>query len=203
VVAAHFPYVAGELATDIVNRKIDAVELVPYKEERSGSFDLHFYDWYHCLNAGYRLPAVGGSDKMGAYIPVGANRTYAHLGQEELNLATWSKAIRRGNTFSTTGPLLLFSVDDHVPGDEIRLGTGGANVEVKVEARSFVPFQRVDVVYNGRVVTSREEQAGTQDMVLRSKFELKDRVGWRRVVSRNCPGLPGFQWLRTHRPFTW
>lgn len=85
---------------------------------------------HHCLNCGYRLPAVGGSDKMGTYILVGANRTYAYLGQSEVSFANWAEAVRRGNTFSTTGPLLLFSVDGRMPGDEIRLKAGGGTLEI-------------------------------------------------------------------------
>jgi hypothetical protein len=75
VLAVHFPYPTGEIAADIILGKIDAVELFPYSEQFN---TLCFYDWYHYLNCGYRLPGVGGTDKMGAYMPVGANRTYAY-----------------------------------------------------------------------------------------------------------------------------
>ncbi|MCL5005349.1 MAG: hypothetical protein M1404_02350 [Acidobacteria bacterium] len=78
VVAVHFPYPTAEVAADIVLGKIDAVELVPHFQEVFN--DLRFLDWYRFLNCGYRLPGVGGTDKMGAYMPVGANRTYAYLG---------------------------------------------------------------------------------------------------------------------------
>ena len=46
---------------------------------------------------------------MGANEAVGANRVYAHLGDAEFNFGNWAKAVRSGNTFMTTGPLLLFS----------------------------------------------------------------------------------------------
>ena len=177
VVAAHVPYSNGELAAEVVRGKIDAVELAPWTEQRPGGFDLHFYDWYHCLNAGYRLPAVGGSDKMGTYVPVGANRTYAYLGQGEVNFDNWAQAVRRGNTFSTTGPLLLFSVDGHRPGEEIRLKAGGGTLEVRVEARSFVPFERVEVVYNGLVVASREAREGTREMAWSERVRVSG-PGW-------------------------
>jgi len=38
---------------------------------------------------------------------------------------------------------------------------------VQAHARSYVPFHRLDVIMNGRVVASREEKAGSQDMTLR------------------------------------
>jgi hypothetical protein len=169
VVAVHFPYPTAELAADIALGKIDAVELYPYGEHFN---TLRFFDWYRYLNCGYRLPAVGGTDKMGAYMPAGANRTYAYLGQEEFTFANWAQAVRKGNTFMTTGPLLLFHVDGHTPGDEITLGAGGGKLEVRAEAKSFVPFHRLEVVLNGKVVASREEKAGTREMTLNEKVQV-------------------------------
>jgi len=169
VVAVHFPYPTAELAADIVRGKIDAVELHPRHE---GFNTLRFYDWYRYLNCGYRVPAVGGTDKMGAYMPVGANRTYAYLGQQEFNFANWAQAVRQGNTFMSSGPLLLFQADGHAPGGEITLGAGGGTVEVQVEARGGLPFHRVEVVLNGRVVAAKEESAGTRELTLRDKVQV-------------------------------
>lgn len=171
-VAAHFPYPTAEIAADVVLGKIDAVELYPYRE-----YPLSFPEWYRYLNCGYRLPAVGGTDKMGAHMPAGANRTYAHLGQEEFNFKNWARAVRKGNTFMTTGPLLFFRADGHVPGDEIMLGVGGGTLEVQAEAKSFVPLHRLEVVLNGRVVASREERAGSREMMLKEKVHVPG-PGW-------------------------
>ena len=184
VVAVHFPYPTAELAADVILGKIDAVELYPYGQNFN---TLRFYDWYRYLNCGYRLPAVGGTDKMGAYMPVGANRTYAHLGDEEFNFQNWAKAVRKGNTFMTTGPLLDFQADGHAPGDEIVLGAGGGTIEVQVEAKSFVPFHRLEVVLNGRVVASEEETSGTQEMTLKDKVETSG-PGW---LAARCVSLLG------------
>src|SRR5439155_23881583 len=103
-VAEHFPQPTGELAADIVMNKIDAVEIFPqYRgfESFTGDYfnSLRYLDWYRYLNCGYRLPAVSGTDKMGADIPVGTNRVYAYLGQEEFTFANWAGAVRQGNTF--------------------------------------------------------------------------------------------------------
>lgn len=149
---------------------------------------MPFLEWYRYLNCGYRLPAVGGTDKMGAYVPVGANRTYAYLGQEEFTFANWAKAVRAGNTFMTTGPLLHFQAEGQPPGSEITLGAGGATLEVRAEARSFVPFHRLEVIWKGRVVASREEPAGTREMILQEKVRVEG-PGWlaARCASRLGP----------------
>lgn len=163
VVAVHFPFPNGELAADVVLGKIDALEIYGITQKFN---DLAHLEWYRYLNCGYRLPAVGGTDKMGAYLPVGLNRTYAYLGQEEFNFTNWANAIRRGNTFMTTGPLLFFLADGHPPGEEITLGAGGGTVEVRAEVTSIFPFHSLEIVMNGRVVASREAEAGTREMKL-------------------------------------
>jgi hypothetical protein len=201
VVAVHFPYPTAELAADIVLGKVDAVELRPeahpfrpstlFHVERFNS--LAFLDWYRYLNCGYRLPAVGGTDKMGAYMPVGALRTYAQVGSAERGFAAWAEAVRKGRTFMTTGPLLLLEADGHTPGDEITLGAGGGTLEVQVEVRSFVPFHRIDLVVNGRVVAAREEPNGSRETVWREKVSVAG-PGW--LAARCSSHLgPTTSWL--------
>jgi hypothetical protein len=207
VVAVHFPYPTGEIAADIVRGKIDAVEVYSLgiiegtePHLRGEAFDnLRFLDWYKYLNCGYRLPVVGGTDKMGAYMPVGAIRTYAHLGQEEFNFPNWAKAVRAGNTFTTTGPLLLFHAEGKAPGEEITLGQSGGTVEVVAEANSFVPFHRLEVVLNGQVVAAREESAGTRTMVFKEKVQVPGS-GWlaARCASRLGPATNGIVRIAAH-----
>jgi hypothetical protein len=180
VVAAHFPYPTAELAADIALGKIDAVEMWPMGGPggpQAHFNNLRFLDWYRYLNCGYRLPAVGGTDKMGAYMPAGTNRAYVHLGKEEFSFANWAKAVRSGNTFVTSGPLLLFQANGHAPGEEITLGPGGGTVEVHAQAVSFVPFHRLEIVMNGRVVASREESSGTREMNLGESVHVAG-PGW-------------------------
>lgn len=179
-VSVHFPYPTGEIAADVALGKIDAVELWPQHPSgaQPGHFNfLRFLDWYRYLNCGYRLPAVGGTDKMGAYVPVGTNRTYAHIGKEEFSFSNWAKAVRSGNTFVTSGPMLLFQADGHPPGQEITLGRGGATVEAHASAKSFVPFNRLEIVLNGQVVASREAASGTREMALTEKIHVPG-PGW-------------------------
>ena len=174
-VSVHFPYPTGEIAADVALGKIDAVELWPQHPAgaKAGHFNfLRFLDWYRYLNCGYRLPAAGGTDKMGAYMPVGTNRTYAYIGKEEFNFPNWAKAVRSGNTFVTSGPMLLFQADGHPPGQEISLGAGGGTIEAHASVKSFVPFNRLEIVLNGQVVASREAASGTREMTLTEKIRV-------------------------------
>lgn len=194
-ISVHFPNPSCEIPADIVLNKLDAVEL-----RYDGGFDaLSIRDWYKYLNCGYRLPAVGGTDKMSAGRAVGGLRTYANLGQEPFSVDAWTRAVRRGNTFSSTGALLFFRVEGKVPGQEIALGTGEATLGVEVEAQSFVPLHHLEVVLNGRVVARADDRAGARTLRLRESVkvsgpswlaarcssapETRDRTGWPYLVA--------------------
>ena len=192
-VAVHFPYPTGEIAADIVLGKIDAVEIWPQDDPKVHhktllEFDsLRYLDWYHYLNCGYRLPAVAGTDKMGAYMPAGTNRVYAYLGQEEFNYPNFAKAVRAGNTFATSGPLLMFQADGHAPGAEITLGAGGGTIEVIADAQCFVPIHRLEVIFNGEAVAMREEPSGARAIHLAEKVKIQG-PGW---LAARCSSQSG------------
>ncbi|MBI4890407.1 MAG: CehA/McbA family metallohydrolase [Acidobacteria bacterium] len=176
VVAVHFPNPNAELAAEIVRGKVDALELYPRGD---GTFrTLAYQEWYRYLNCGYRLAAAGGTDKMSAAVPVGGNRTYAFLGNAEFSFANWAAAVRAGRTFSTTGPLLDLRAENEMPGGEIQLRRGGGTIEVAVSAVSYVPFHRLEIVYNGKVIATREEPSGTRSL------------NWKETVR-----VPGTGWL--------
>jgi hypothetical protein len=197
-VAVHFPLPIGELAADIALGKIDAVELMP--RLLTQDFDtLPFRDWYRYLNCGYRLPVVGGTDKMRAAMPVGLHRTYAHLGGDEFSVENWSKAVRRGNTFMSSGPLLFFKADGRAPGGEIVFRSGGGRVEVEAHARCTTPVHRLEIVWNGKVVASQVEERGARELRLKDNVSLtgpgwlaarcfsRTETFWSRVAAHTSP----------------
>ncbi|HEX2514326.1 MAG TPA: CehA/McbA family metallohydrolase, partial [Chloroflexota bacterium] len=129
VVIPHFPNPNAEVAADITLGKIDAVEL------NMQSWPIHVYEWYRYLNCGYRVAAVGGTDKMSAQMPVGAIRTYARLSPgEPLTFDAWGAAVRAGRTFTTTGPLVELAVEGKGPGEALPLPAGGGSVHVRATA---------------------------------------------------------------------
>ncbi|HET7771000.1 MAG TPA: CehA/McbA family metallohydrolase [Chloroflexota bacterium] len=152
VVIPHFPHPYCEVAADIVLGKVDGLEL------NMSDWTTQLHEWYRYLNCGYRVAAVGGTDKMGAYMPVGAIRTYARLNQEQLasplSYESWAGAVRAGRTFTTTGPLVDVTVEGRLPGDEIQLPDGGGTLHVDAVAESVVAFDALEIVVNGEVVAS-------------------------------------------------
>jgi hypothetical protein len=174
VVIPHFPNPYLEVAADIVLGKIDGVEIRYFSPELD---NYNMREWYRFLNLGYRVAAVGGTDKMQAGMPLGGVRTYAHLGDEEFTFANWARAVRAGRTFTTSGPLIGLSVEGHMPGDEIQLPAGGGTLEVEAWADSLQPIHELQIVANGRVVERASAQEGSGRLHLRTKVRLPGS-GW-------------------------
>ena len=151
VVIPHFPNPYTEAVAEIVLGKVDAVEL-KYFTPTIDNFGIH--EWYRFLNNGYRVAAVGGTDKMSAAIPVGGVRTYALL-QDDFSFDSWAQAVRGGRTFTTSGPLIDVRVEGKRPGDELKLPAGGGTLTVEAWAESVLPFHELQIVCNGAVVATQ------------------------------------------------
>ena len=155
VVGAHFPLPLAEVAACLVEGVIDAVEMQTFAPGLDSPTVL---EWYRFLNCGYRVPVLGGTDKMSAEMPLGAVRTYARIGRDaEPGFESWAAAVRAGRTLASSGPLLELTVDGHEPGDVIRMSASGGRVEVSARARAAQPILgRLELVVNGRVVEAAD-----------------------------------------------
>ena len=171
VVLPHFPMPYCESAADIVLDKVDAVELANFNPNVDSP---NVREWYRFLNCGYRLAAVGGTDKMSACIPVGGVRTYALLEDgKEFSFEAWAQAVRSGRTFTTSGPLLRLSVEGRGPGEEIRLPDGGGTIEIEASVESVYPVHELEIVVSGQVVASERIEAGSHRTVLRERLKVR------------------------------
>ena len=131
-------------------------------------------EWYRFLDCGYRLPILGGTDKMTAEVPVGAVRTYARLDPgAPPTFDAWAAAVRAGRTFVSSGPVIELAVDGREPGDVLSLSASGGHLEAHVRARAAQPvITVVELVVNGQVVASREAAGGTDDLGLQASVEV-------------------------------
>jgi TolB protein len=112
--------------------------------------------WHRSLNCGFKVTASAGEDSilnLPATPIIGSARLYAYLGPT-LTWAGWVEAVRKGRTFVTNGPLLQFTVNQEMPGGEIRLPATGGSVTVQGKVDSIVPLQTLEVIFNGQVVES-------------------------------------------------
>ena len=115
---AHFaawPGLEGPLG--VIMKKVDAVELLctidPFHEPIFVSdvvpevrMNSGLKLWYRLLNCGFKIPVTAGTDKMGNFVTVGANRTYAQI-KGEFSYENWIDALNHGRTFVSNSPFLV------------------------------------------------------------------------------------------------
>ncbi len=195
VVRPHFPSPICEEPVYFMLGELDGAELRQFANPDSGTLDeFCFQEWYRYLNCGCRVAAVGGTDKMSAGMPVGGVRTYAQLAPgEEFSFADWGKAVRAGRTFTTSGPLIDMTVDGKPLGSEIRMKTGGGEVEICATATSVWPINALEMVVNGKVVADSRDKKGTCALTIKQRVRVEGsswiaaRCGSRRMVSHCWP----------------
>ncbi len=166
VVIPHFPLPNGEPAVLIATGRTDAIEMIVQRP----AFHREYYGY---LNDGYRLPLVGGTDKMTSEVPVGVYRTYAKLGDEEFTYDGWRRAVRAGRTFLSGGPMLRFDVDGHEAGDTLRV-SGPGTAAVSAVAESIFPVGVLEFVLNGEVVASTEGSSGSRRLELHADVRIQE-----------------------------
>ncbi len=205
VIWAHFPYPNGECPVDVALGKIDAFDLLT----TGNPFELHptlqriykmhgprVYDrapidlYYDYLNCGFRISASAGSDKMSTSVPMGSARVYVQTGST-LDYSGWIEGLRRGQTFISTGPMIELSVDDKGPGDQILVPppspTAGHSVLVKTSSRSRMPYEKLELIHNGKVVATASPSGSHFEAALEARVSF-ERSGW---VAARCYGSEG------------
>ena len=172
VVIPHFPQPNGEPATLIATGRADAVESLGDDQ------NLMYLHYYRYLNAGFRLPIAGGTDKMSNGVPIGLSRTYARLGpDDDFGYDEWCAALRAGRSYMSSGPLLRLSVNGANIGDTVQLPEGGGTVAVEATATSIFPMFRLELVHSGRVIASANSESGTHELRINENVTI-DRPGW-------------------------
>jgi hypothetical protein len=181
VVVPHFPGPYCENVADVVLGKVDGLELRDFE----WGADTHAVrEWYRLLNCGYRVAAVGGTDKMSAGMPVGGVRTFAYTGDEELSFQAWARAVRSGRTMTSSGPLIELTVEGHRIGDSIMVPSGGGTLNIHASAAAIQPLSALEVVFNGQVVARADGAPRQTRLELSSELRV-DRGGW---IAARCMG---------------
>jgi hypothetical protein len=165
---------ARELPVDLALGQIDAMDVLSNNFE-----DVSMELWYRLLNCGFRLAISAGTDSFtnvaDHYTP-GGGRVYVHTGQP-LDYQQWIRNYKRGRSFASNGPSILYTLDDREPGDEIRVAAGAARrFRLKGLIETQIPLDRVEVIVNGKAVVSRSV-AGQKRISLDESMAL-ERSSW-------------------------
>lgn len=153
---------AGEALADVILGDVDAVEMNLRDPGR-------LRGWYQLLNAGLRVPIVGGSAKDSNRTPLGQTRTYGRVTDKPFTYGGWIEAMRAGRTVVTAGPLIDFEVEGRGPSSEVDAERGTFRARFGIRGPGSV--ERVELIANGKVIASAD--GGTAE----SEFELP-AGGW-------------------------
>ena len=108
--------------------------------------------YYRLLDCGFRLPLSNGSDHPARTL--GIARVYVDV-DGEYSYERWIEGLRRGRTFTTSGPLIFLTVNEARIGDVV---DASAADRLRVTARvvSRDPIGRFQIVSNHELLADRE-----------------------------------------------
>lgn len=176
--------------------------------EISGAGHAVLNVWHHLLNNDFDIILTGGEDSISNLYRtaiVGQVRSYVYLGDKPLTWDNWLSALRQGRTFATNGPLLTFSINDALPGDEVRLPEGGGTITLKGEMESIAPLEKLVLYHNGREIESIPmNQSGVPGIYAIFEKEITVREsGWYTLqgeASRKTHPIDDYYPLATTQP---
>ena len=124
--------------------------------------DAVLKDWFALLNQGYRYVATGSSDSHRIqYQWAGYPRTMVAVpvtapvdeaaGIDPLAVVS---ALKKGHAYVTSGPIVDLDIDGAHAGDEAPVRDGTVRAHVVVRAAPWIDVTSVDIVVEGRVVTT-------------------------------------------------
>jgi hypothetical protein len=166
------PYgaVAREIPVDVALGVIDAFEVFCTLEE--ASLDMY----YRFLNCGFPLAISAGTDAFLNYKysnVTGGERVYVRL-KGKLTQPNWAEALRQGRSFGTNGPMLFFQLDGFEPGRRIVSDKSGLDLRADVEALSWLPLHRLEIVANGKVVEAIKPKADKARVAVSRNLRLEE-----------------------------
>ena len=188
---AHLRPAQMEFPIDMVFGEIDTADILTHTR-----LPQTLKLWYHLLNCGFRLPATAGTDRIGPEEPLGHQRVYVQLA-DPLTYPGWIEGLRQGRSFVTNGPMVSLSVDGRGPGEELKLSRRKV-LRIEAQGRSLRPFERLEIVVNGKVVASAPARSQGRRADLRLDYPA-DRSLW--IAARCMGGTPEETSIWTHPLF--
>ncbi len=131
--------------------------------------------YYHILNCGIRIPPSAGSASGVLPNPVGYNRVYVQLEQNDFTRDNWFAALRAGRCFVTNGPLLRVTANDAWPGATLKL-KDSLTVSFQIDLTTNDAVSMVEVIHNGAVVKQISCEPQTEQR-LRTTLDVTE-PGW-------------------------
>jgi hypothetical protein len=112
-------------------------------------------DWFNLMNRGYFFPIVASSDShtIDGGQP-GYSRTYVFYDGkkgDELDVASVIRALKKGHSFATNGPLVELKINGtHIPGDSFTVKDSQVDIRINVKSAPWVSVKEVRLIINGK-----------------------------------------------------
>jgi TolB protein len=152
-------YVPIGFVADAVMEEVDMLEIGCLWTDEIGTASL----WHEILNLGIPIAITAGSDVMNDLyrtMAIGATRVYVKP-QGEPTFENYLKALKKGRSFVSNGPQLLFSVEDYEVGEVIK--SNKKKAKWKLDVHSPVPYEKVELFVNGVVVAMKKGKNGNSE----------------------------------------
>ncbi len=147
------------LTADVVLGEVDILEVGCLWTDEIGTAAL----WHEFLNLGIPVALSAGSDVMNDLyrtMAIGATRVYVKP-EGEFSQESYLDALKKGKSFVSNAPQILFSVDDKEVGDVIK--SNKKRAKWKLTVHSPVNYDTVEIFVNGKVVWNKESKKGTSE----------------------------------------
>ena len=189
------------LTLDGLRGRLDMLEILQFCAIE-GPLVIDYY--YHMLELGYKMTAIAGSDfpwcgrgeRYGVEdapdwpTQIGDVRFYTYTG-DEFSYPKWKDALAAGHTFVSSGPVLDFSINEFIPGDELDIQAGST---LRISARAFghadqVPLDNLQIIAHGEIIYQvYADDEGQSVDELKIDFELNPERGmW--IAAKTEAGL--------------
>ena len=123
------------------------------------------FHWMQMLNLGYRIPGVVNTDAHYNFHETGWLRNYLKSSTDDpakIDVMDMVHTTEQGHVVMTTGPFMQVSLQPVnngdalavLPGDDVAVPDGKANLTVRVQCANWLDINRVQVFINGRAVES-------------------------------------------------
>jgi hypothetical protein len=137
--------------------------------------------YYTLLNCGYPMVPSAGTASGVHPVPIGFSRVYVHL-PDGFSYDGWIAGLRAGRSFVTSGPMLIATLNDEMPGHKFAFDKQGTKLRLKGSIESAHPLSVVEVIHNGQALQNvfpqnKQNAAGAYE----STFDFETIVaesGW-------------------------
>jgi hypothetical protein len=123
------------------------------KKGRRYRYNNTVFNWLQLLNQGHRLPGVVNTDAHYNFHGSGGYRNFIRCDAKSpgaIDPLEIVRHARKGHIIMSNGPFLDVTLNDALPGDDLRPVKGRAVLHVRVCCPNWLDVDRVQVLLNGR-----------------------------------------------------